>query len=145
VLFGRQESLRFTRGPPKDKIVLSADGDIGDFGVTARTTRYGKAVAVEATAPIVDPASLTALGPDDQVLSPKWISDLELRYTMLKRIDLAIGANNLFDIYPDRRPFGVRPQGGVYPQQFQYIPYAANASPFGINGRFLYARIGVGF
>ena len=146
VLFGREQGVRFTRGQPENKVVLSADGEIRNFGLTARTTRYGEAVAVEATAPLApNAAALDVLGPDDQVLSPKWITDLELRYKALGRIDLAIGANNVFDIYPDRRPFGPRPQGGVYPQNFQYIPYAANASPFGINGRFLYARIGVGF
>ena len=146
VLFGREQGVRFTRGQPENKVVLSADGEIRNFGLTARTTRYGEAIAVEATAPLApNAAALDVLGPDDQVLSPKWITDLELRYKALGRIDLAIGANNVFDIYPDRRPFGPRPQGGVYPQNFQYIPYAANASPFGINGRFLYARIGVGF
>ena len=146
VLFGREQGVRFTRGQPESKVVFSADGEVGNFGVTARSTRYGEAVAVEATAPLApNSAALDVLGPDDQVLGPKWITDLELRYKALGRIDLAIGANNVFDIYPDRRPFGARPQGGVYPQNFQYIPYAANASPFGINGRFLYARIGIGF
>ena len=145
VLFGREQGVRITRGQPQSKVVLSADGEIRDFGVTARTTRYGRAVAVEATAPLVDPLSLTALGPDDQVLSPKWITDLELRYSLLKKVGLAIGANNLFDVYPDRRPIGARPYGGFYPQNFQYIPYAANASPFGVNGRFLYGRISVDF
>jgi len=145
-LFGRVEGIRVTDGQPKDKIVLSADGDIGDFGITARTTRYGEAIALEGTAPLgADAASLTALGPDDQVLGSKWITDLELRYDLLERFKLAVGANNIFDVYPDRRPFGRRPDGGLYPQNFQYIPFSGGASPFGFNGRFLYARIGVDF
>jgi hypothetical protein len=65
VLFGRVEGIRFTDGQPRDKIVFSADGDIGDFGITARTTRYGKVVSPGAAAPISDPTSLTAYGPDD--------------------------------------------------------------------------------
>ena len=146
VLFGREQGLRFTKGQPKDKIVLSADGEVGDFGVTARTTRYGRALAIEATAPLApDAASLTALGPDDQWLGAKWISDVELRYNLMKRIDFAVGADNVFDVYPDRRPFGRRPDGGLYPQQFQYIPYSAGGSPFGFNGRLIYARVGVRF
>jgi iron complex outermembrane receptor protein len=146
VLFGREQGLRFTDGQPKNKAVLSADGEIGDFGITGRTTRYGKALAVEATAPLPpNQADLDALGPDDQWLSAKWITDVELRYKLLQRIDLAVGANNLFDIYPDRRPFGRRPDGGLYPQQFQYINYSGGGSPFGFNGRFLYARVGVDF
>jgi len=146
VLFGREQGLRFTKGQPRSKIVLSADGEYGDFGLTLRTTRYGKLLAPDAAAPLPpNQASLTALGPDDQKLGAKWITDLELRYTLLKRIDLAVGANNLFDVYPDRRPFGRRPDGGLYPQNFLHIPYSGAASPFGFNGRFLYGRVGVSF
>ena len=146
VLLARQEGLRFTDGQPKSKIVLGADGDIGKLGITARTTRYGKVIALEGTLPLApNAASLTALGPDDQILSAKWITDLEFRYKLLPHVGIALGANNLFDVYPDRRPYGIRPDGGNYPQQFQYIPYAASASPFGFNGRFLYGRLSVDF
>jgi iron complex outermembrane receptor protein len=55
-----------------------------------------------------------------------------------------LGANNLFDVYPDRSPFGVRPDGGVYPANQIYIPYSI-FSPFGFNGRFVYGRASVTF
>ncbi|HYW16294.1 MAG TPA: TonB-dependent receptor [Allosphingosinicella sp.] len=146
VLFGRVEGLRFTDGQPRDKIVLSADGDIGNFGITARTTRYGKVVSPGAAAPLADPLSLTAFGPDDIFLKAKWITDLELRYKAFDRLELAIGANNLFDVYPTRSPFGARPAGvgGVFPANQQYIPFSI-FSPFGFNGRFVYGRVGIEF
>lgn len=146
VLFGRVEGLRFTHGQPRDKIVFSADGDIGNFGITARTTRYGKVVSPGAAAPIAAPLSLTDFGPDDIFLKAKWITDLELRYKALGHVELAIGANNLFDVYPTRSPFGARPAsiGGVYPANQEYIPYSI-FSPFGFNGRFLYGRVSVDF
>ena len=147
LLFGRVEGIRFTDGQPRDKIVLSAEDKIGDFGFTARTTRYGRVISPNTAAPISNPASLTALGPDDIQLGAKWITDLELRYTFLKRFDLAVGADNLFDVYPDRSPTGARPasQGsGVYPVNQYFQPYSG-FSPFGFNGRFLYGRIGVKF
>jgi iron complex outermembrane receptor protein len=147
VLFGRVEGIRFTDGQPRDKIVLSADGEIGDFGLTVRTTRFGEVIAPGATAPLADPLSLTLLGPDDIMLGAKWITDLELRYRAFGHFDLAIGADNLFDIYPDRSPFGARPAsagGGVYPINQYYLPYSG-FSPFGFNGRFLYARASVDF
>lgn len=146
VLFGRVEGLRFTDGQPRDKIVFSADGELGDFGITARTTRYGKVVSPGAVAPIAEPLSLTAFGPDDIFLKAKWITDLEFRYKAVKGLELAIGANNLFDVYPTRSPFGARPAsiGGVYPANQEYIPYSI-FSPFGFNGRFLYGRIGFEF
>ena len=141
VLFGRVEGLRFERGQPRDKVVLSADGSVGAFGVTARTTRYGRVLAPTATAPIADPLSLTAIGPDDVVLRPKWITDLEIRYTFKEHATFSFGAENLFDVYPDRLPYGPRPAsiGGVYPPNQIYIPYSG-FSPFGFDGRFVYGR-----
>ncbi len=143
-LFGRVEGIRFTEGQPSDKIVLSADGKIGAFGVTFRNTRYGEVISPDAAAPIADPASLRLLGPDDLVLRPKWISDLEVRYSFLGRFELAVGANNLFDVYPDARPQGARPTGGFYPVNSGYLPYSG-FSPFGFNGRFLYGRVSATF
>ena len=141
VLFGRVEGLRFTEGQPRDKIVLSADGDIGVFGITARTTRYGKVVSPGATNPVANPNSLTDFAPDDIFLGRKWISDFELRLKVAGRAEFALGANNVFDIYPDRSPFGPRPSsiGGVYPANQIYVPYSI-FSPFGFNGRFVYGR-----
>ena len=147
VLFGRVEGLRFTEGQPSSKVVLSADGKVGDFGLTARSTRYGTVISPGSANPIADATSLTLLGPDDIRLSPKWITDLELRYDLFdQRLGLAIGANNLFDVYPDRSPFGNRPAavGGQFPVNQYYIPYSG-FSPFGFNGRFLYARASVKF
>jgi iron complex outermembrane receptor protein len=146
VLFGRVEGIRFTDGQPRDKIVLTANGEIGDFGITARTTRFGRVISPGATAPIADPNSLTLLGPDDITLGAKWITDFELRFRAFDRIDLGIGADNVFDVYPDRSPFGPRPAsvGGVYPINQYYLPYSG-FSPFGFNGRFIYARASVSF
>ena len=147
VLFGRVEGIRFTNGQPRDKIVLSADGDIRSFGVTARTTRYGKVVSPGAAAPPApDQASLTAFGPDDIFLSSKWITDFELRWKPKNKFELAIGADNIFDVYPDRSPFGPRPAsvGGVYPVNQEFIPFSI-FSPFGFNGRFVYGRFAVNF
>jgi iron complex outermembrane receptor protein len=146
VLFGRVEGIRFAEGQPRNKVVLSADGRLDLFGLTARSTRYGRVVSPNTAAPISNPASLTAYGPDDIFLSSKWITDLEVRANPLKSVELALGANNLFDVYPDRLPFGPRPAsiGGVYPVTQAFLPYS-NFSPFGFNGRFLYGRVSIDF
>jgi iron complex outermembrane recepter protein len=139
VLFGRLEGLRITDGQPKNKLNLSTDWDFGRFGATLRTTRYGEVISPGNTVPVADPTSLVALGPDDLVLSPKWVTDMEVRFNVIENLQLAVGANNLFDVYPDRLPTGTRPTGGQYPVNFNYFPYS-NFSPFGFNGRYLYAR-----
>ena len=141
VLFGRVEGIRFTDGQPEDKLVLAADGSAGPFGVSARAARYGEVVSPGAATPIAAPTSLSAFGPDDLRLRPKWITDLEVRYTFKEHATFAVGANNLFDVYPTRRPTGPRPAsvGGSYPIDAYYQPYST-FSPFGFNGRFLYGR-----
>lgn len=147
ILFGRVESIRFTEGQPRDKVVLSLDGDLGKFGINARTTRYGKVVSPGSASPLApNAASLTAYGPDDIALGAKWITDLELQFKPTEAISIAIGADNVFDIYPDRSPWGLRPAsiGGSYPANQQYIPFSI-FSPFGFNGRYLYARVGLEF
>jgi iron complex outermembrane receptor protein len=65
---------------------------------------------------------------------------------VVKNIQVAFGADNVFDVYPDRSPYGPRPAsvGGSYPANQQYIPYSI-FSPFGFNGRFLYGRVSVDF
>jgi iron complex outermembrane recepter protein len=53
----------------------------------------------------------------------------------------------VFDIYPDRSPFGPRPAsagGGFYPVNQSFIPYSI-FSPFGFDGRFVYGRVSVNF
>ena len=125
VLFGRVEGLRFTHGQPRDKIVFSADGDIGDFGITARTTRYGKVVSPGAAAPIANPLSLTAFGPDDIFLKAKWITDLEFRYKAVGGTRARDRRQQSVRRLPDPlalRRRGRRAIGGVYPANQDIYP-----------------------
>lgn len=125
-LFGRQESLRLTEGQPRSKVNIGADWSQGIFGITARTNRFGETLS---------PGGAVAT---DVVLEPKWLTDLELRATP-GQFELAIGANNLFDVYPTRNPIL-----GAAAINNYFIPYST-FSPFGFNGRYLYARAGVKF
>ena len=137
VLFGRQETLRLAQGQPRTKINLGLDYDQDWFGLTLRTNRYGKVLGAGTDAFL------------DVPLDAKWVTDLEIRGTFMDKFTLALGANNLFDVYPDRVPFGrgTDPANGAarnYPATNYFLPYS-NFSPFGFNGRFLYGRISVDF
>jgi iron complex outermembrane receptor protein len=130
-LFGRQESLRLTRGQPRDKINLGIDWDYEMVGITARANRYGKVLV-----PGADAAR-------DQELGRQWIADLELRVKPTQQLELAVGANNLFDSYPDTVYAGLQ-NGQNYGLNGYFIPYSS-FSPAGFNGRFLYGRVSVNF
>lgn len=92
----------------------------------------------------------------------KIITDLSAGYEVYKGLKLTIGANNLFDIYPDRnfgpvaarRPNGALTNGEIiYPTATPIVDlsnadqfvYSRNVSQFGQNGRFLFARINFTF
>lgn len=137
VLFGRQESLRLVRGQPRDKINLGLDYDWQWLGATVRANRYGDVLA----------AGTDAFG--DVLLKAKWITDAEVRAQLLDRFELAVGANNIFDVYPTKTPtgLGVDPVTGApraYPATNYVAPFSA-FSPFGFNGRYLYVRGSVRF
>lgn len=130
-LFGRQESLRLTEGQPRTKINLGLDVDYEPFGLTLRGNRYG-----EVLIPGVDAAR-------DQVLSEQWVADVELRAKVASFVELAVGANNVFDSYPDRVRYGL--DGGQnYGLNGYFIPFS-QFSPAGFNGRFLYGRVSIDF
>ena len=108
--------------------------------MTLRTNRYGK--VLDAGAP--------ASGVQDIHLAAKWITDLELRFKpMGDRFTIALGGNNLFDVYPTNTPRGqaVDPVSGatVNLPATRYVTPFSNFSPFGFNGRFLYGRLNVNF
>lgn len=136
ILFGRAESYRLTKGQPRSKINLGANYDIGRVSATVRTNRYG---SVFSPGTATDLAVAPGAGAADFYLQPKWITDAEIRVKPIPALELAVGADNIFDIYPTRAP-----AGGPFGSNNYFLPYS-NLSPFGFNGRFLYARAAVSF
>ncbi len=136
-LFGRVERTRIERGNPRDNFLLSGNYTGGRIGLTARTQRYGEVSLAGAT-------PTNATGTLDQTYGAKWISDVSASYTLRKRYSLTIGADNVFDVYPDRNVNPGDPQtsnGGI--SNFGIFPYNG-ISPFGFNGRFIYTKLSLG-
>jgi iron complex outermembrane receptor protein len=123
VLFDRIERRRIECGQPDDGLRLGADWQRRRLAVRAGLSRFGTF------------CSFTANTADDQDYSAKWLTDLEASYR-LERYKLAIGAQNLFDVFPDRNSTV---------NSFNGIQTFPSHSPFGMNGRAIYARIGVTF
>ena len=144
-LFGRQETLRLTDGQPRTKINLGGDFDRDWLGLTVRANRYGKVFAAGSE---LGPAGSGVF--NDVALKAKWVTDAEIRVRIAEKYELAIGANNVFDIYPTKVPTGLAGvsatgSGNVYYPSTSYVAPWSSYSPFGFNGRYLYARASARF
>ena len=124
VLFGRINVLTFEEGNPKDKLAAIVNWSQGMFGATFRATRYGEAL---------DPGTSAAT---DFRLPARTLVDLEGRVQFNDSLRLSIGAENLFDQYPEAFPISRNSTGNT--------PFS-NYSPFGRSGRLVYARLSFDF
>jgi iron complex outermembrane receptor protein len=152
--FNYQSLYNFVHSTPTEKIGLSADWSLDEFGATIRETFYGPQHSY------TSPNSGGELVPFNQ--AGVGLTDAELRYNLTDSLQFAIGGNNLFDITPDIVPFAPSSctGGGVIligsascvagPNNSSHQAQNANngstnASPFGTawnpNGGYYYARV----
>jgi iron complex outermembrane receptor protein len=119
VLFDRVNVLTLEKGQPKNKITASANWKLGQWGATARATRYGE---------VLSPGTTPAF---DFLIHPHTIVDLEGRYALTQKMSLAVGIDNVFDQYSETLPPSLNTTSNT--------PFA-NFTPFGTGGRYVYAR-----
>lgn len=122
VLFDAIERRRVECGQPEDSLRLAADWERGGLFTTLRESRYGEYCLVDRQ--VVN-----------QTFEAEWLTDLEIGYEF-PRFTLAVGAQNLFDTFPDRN-LEANSNLGI----FTYPSH----SPFGMNGRFVYSRVSFKF
>ena len=116
LLFARVNTLVLEDGQPKWKGVLGLEWTYGIWGATGRLTYYGN---------VLNPGT-TAI--NDVWLGKHVVADLEVRANINRKLQVALGANNLFDEYPNPIPNST---GGAF----------SSYSPFGFDGRFVYGRV----
>ena len=119
VLFDRLERRRIECGQPQDSVRFGGNWTIGPVGLDINESRYGSF------------CSFTLNASDDQEYAAKWLTDVEGSYRA-NPYRLAIGASNLFGVFPDRNSTV---------NSFNGIQTFPSHSPFGMNGRTVYARI----
>jgi iron complex outermembrane receptor protein len=123
VLFDRIEQRRIECGQPEDSLRLGSDWRRNRFGVNVDLARYGTF------------CSFTLNPADDQTYAAKWLTDVDASYRAA-RYTLAVGAQNLFSVFPNRNSTV---------NSFNGIQTFPSHSPFGMNGRTLYVRLSTTF
>ena len=127
-LFSGNELRRFEVSTPRNKYNLSATWNMEQWRTTLRTTRYG-----ETQDPSDNPER-------NEVLKPKWITDLDVAYSLTENVSLSLGANNILDVYPDATRENVDDLT-TFSRLFAYSSF----SPYGFNGRYVYGKIEMKF
>lgn len=127
-LFSGVELRRFERGAPENKVNLSVSWDYSDVSATVRATRYG-----ETDDPSSNPLRY-------EVLPEKWLTDVDVNYALTDHWSVTVGANNVFDVYPDASRDLIE-DVSTFTRIFAYSPF----SPFGFTGRFVYGKIAYTF
>jgi iron complex outermembrane receptor protein len=122
-LFDRAAQGNLDRNLPRSKLILSQDLTLGKVHVNLRETRFGKVALLNVT-----PAF-------DQFFGAKWIVDLDASYQLTRNVNVAVGANNLFNTYPDKNQIADTNGFPPYPAQ----------SPFGFYGGYYYGRLSISF
>lgn len=108
---------------PRTKVNLSNTLSTDKFNIFLRNVYFGE--VTEATTTVAN----------QQVFGTKLVTDLSFGYNMSESLTVTIGANNLFDIYPDRADpvYNNRSDGR--------FDWSRRSQQFGIGGRFLFARL----
>jgi iron complex outermembrane recepter protein len=145
-LVNKQQEYNIANLAPQHRLTASAGWQIGSFSTNLRANYYGSwsnALEYNLTAPVPNSASAT-VAPPSQIFGAKTLFDLDASYTFAEHFTLTVGANNLFNVFPDKikasvvnpvyQLSGALNDGQIYPR---------SGGPFGMNGGFYYARLRV--
>ena len=139
--FNREDQSRVEVASPKNKISLTFNYKVSKFGAMLRFVNFGK---VQYISPDVDPANpggfpMNAFNNNvretlDQEYSAKTITDLSFSYQVLKSLTATIGANNLFNVYPDVQYHSSNMSSGRF-------VFSRRVQQMGFNGAYYFARL----
>ena len=127
-LFNREEREKIENGQPISKIILSANYKKGKIGFLTRSTRFGKTSAVFNSANKLQ----------DEFFSAKILTDVSINYSPKKWLTITAGANNVFNVYPDRVKNSTNTNQGI-------LIYSNEAMPFGYNGGYYFLNMSFNF
>ena len=72
----------------------------------------------------------------EAAIKAKFVTDFSVSYQITKGLNLQVGANNIFDVYPDKQKHSDN-------QSFGRFIYSRRMTQFGFNGAFYFARLAI--
>ncbi|MCG8476961.1 MAG: TonB-dependent receptor [Cytophagales bacterium] len=142
IYFDREQRAVYETGTPASKISWTNNFSWNRFSTMLRVVRFG---SIEYHYPSADFESSKAHNKfteqtetRDQTFGAKFVTDLSLSYELTDNLTVTAGANNLFDVYPDKHTHQSNTSDG------RFI-YSRRMTQFGFNGAFYFARLNVKF
>ncbi|MBH0072559.1 TonB-dependent receptor [Pseudoalteromonas sp. NZS127] len=129
-VFSDQEISIIEEWQPEDRINLSALYQRDDWTVNLSLNRFGE---------------YTVEDGGRQTYGAEILTDVKVNYFITENLSVNIGANNLFDVYPDENTIGnsrtgtiVDAQGNTIVSSPGVFKYSRRSAPFGFNGAYYY-------
>lgn len=126
-LLNREERGRIEVNQPKSKIIGSLVYEQGPWTGRLSVSRIGEITTVAPQLP-----------EQDQTFSALVVTDVSIAYKVTEWAQLTVGANNLFDVYPDKVADPRLTNDGT-------VPYSRFATQIGFNGASYYAGLNFRF
>ncbi|MGS2762643.1 TonB-dependent receptor domain-containing protein [Sinomicrobium sp. M5D2P9] len=133
-IFSREDVSRVETWRPRQKIVATGTYQINRFSTTLSFLNYGKVTYRHPSNP-----------EDDATYGGKWLTDLSFTYAFTDKIKFTLGANNLFDVYPDTFAKAYANNGGSpTDRNLDFVgrfKYPWQTTQFGIDGTRIFSRL----
>ena len=130
--FDQISRIYLEQAVPRTKVTLSHTYDVNQWSFYLRNTYFGQ--TTEATNADIFDADLNQIDNSiDPYYDGKILTDLSIGYSFSDNLSLTIGANNLFDVYPDVADPSFQSSGRFL--------YTRRSPQFGFNGRYVFARV----
>jgi iron complex outermembrane receptor protein len=137
-LFSREDVSRVETWRPRQKIIASASYQINRFSTNLSFMNFGKVTYRHPSNPA-----------DDATYGGKTLTDLSFTYGFTDKINLTVGANNLFNIYPDTFADAYSENGGVpNDRNLDFVgrfKYPWQTTQFGLDGTRLFTNLSFTF
>lgn len=137
-IFSREDVSRVETWRPRQKIVASGTYEISRFSTTLSFLNYGKVTYRHPSNP-----------EDDATYGGKLLTDLSFTYAFTDKIKLTLGANNLFNVYPDTFADAYEHNGGIpNDRNLDFVgrfKYPWQTTQFGIDGTRIFSKLAIKF
>jgi iron complex outermembrane receptor protein len=136
-IFSEQDISIIEHWQPEDRISLNSLYKNDKWRINLAFNRYGK---------------YTIIDGGKQTYGEEWLTDLAVNYHFTKKLAVSLGANNLFDVMPDKNKIGNSRGGTIVDNQGNTVisspgvfEYSRRSAPFGYNGAYYYMKLNYNF